>query len=175
MNDLIGVYEKIFSESFCSNIIDFFNYHRSNYVSFYHDSSEPTASLSICQLDIKQLAEEFHDVFWNDCYEQYRLQYNILNLMQTHDIKSNIDITKMSANDSLSAEIDNIENSDTVLKFRVYLDSPVGGDIEFLSQDLRIQPKTGTCIIFPSYFTHRIKENFPQIGCKYFISGRINY
>ena len=45
-----------------------------------------------------------------------------------------------------------------------------GGETEFYHQNLKIKPKQGTLVIFPTYFTHLHRGNKPISNDKYTVS-----
>ena len=45
-----------------------------------------------------------------------------------------------------------------------------GGETEFYHQKLKIKPKKGTCVIFPTYFTHKHKGHIPISNDKYIMN-----
>ena len=55
--------------------------------------------------------------------------------------------------------------------FLFYLnDVEEGGETEFLYQDLKVKPKTGSLIVFPPYYTHAHRGKAPESGKKYIIN-----
>lgn len=62
------------------------------------------------------------------------------------------------------------------MAFMWYLNSPQGGETEFRHQNLKIEPKTGTAVLFPAFWTHVHRGNPPGEGqSKYIITGWIEY
>jgi hypothetical protein len=61
-----------------------------------------------------------------------------------------------------------------VLLWTIYLNDSFGeGETEFLYQDKKIQPKTGSLLIAPSAFTHTHRGNQPKNGDKYIATSWI--
>ena len=50
-----------------------------------------------------------------------------------------------------------------------------GGETEFLYQSLRVSPKKGTVIIWPSGYYHTHRGNPPLSGVKYLATGWLEY
>ena len=96
----------------------------------------------------------------------------ILNDIASKDIK----IQKTSPREGYHrwhVEVNAHDVADRVLAWMIYLhDVPEGeGETEFLWQGVRIQPKAGTCVIWPAYFTHVHRGN-PVYTCdKYIATG----
>jgi hypothetical protein len=63
-----------------------------------------------------------------------------------------------------------------VLPFMVYLnDVAEGGETEWHYQRLRIQPRRGTLVMWPAYFTHTHRGLPPASGDKYIVTSWILY
>ena len=45
-----------------------------------------------------------------------------------------------------------------------------GGETEFYNQKVKIKPKKGTCVIFPTYNTHLHKGHIPISNDKYILN-----
>lgn len=59
-----------------------------------------------------------------------------------------------------------------ILLFMFYLnDVEKGGETEFYYQDMKVQPKQGTMVIAPAYFTHTHRGNIPTSGSKYILTS----
>ena len=58
------------------------------------------------------------------------------------------------------------------LAWMTYLHSPTdGGETEFLYQNLRVEPKVGTTLIWPAQWTHTHRGNPPLDGFKMYTTG----
>jgi len=61
-----------------------------------------------------------------------------------------------------------------VLPFMIYLnDVAEGGETEWYYQDLSIQPRAGTLVMWPAYFTHTHRGRTPRSGDKYILTSWI--
>lgn len=59
-----------------------------------------------------------------------------------------------------------------ILLFMFYLnDVEAGGETEFYYQNRKVQPKQGTMVIAPAYFTHTHRGNIPTSGSKYILTS----
>lgn len=59
-----------------------------------------------------------------------------------------------------------------VLFFVYYLnDVAVGGETEFLFQQVKVRPRKGSVVIAPAGFTHTHRGNMPESGDKYILSS----
>ena len=70
--------------------------------------------------------------------------------------------------------LENPQSSKSFLRSMVFLfylnDVEEGGETEFLYQDLKVKPKTGSLIVFPPYYTHAHRGKAPESGKKYIIN-----
>ena len=63
-------------------------------------------------------------------------------------------------------------SSGRILGWMIYLnDVTDGGETEFLYQAMRVQPKAGTCLIWPAGVTHPHRGNPPYSNTKYVVTG----
>ena len=69
-----------------------------------------------------------------------------------------------------------LKHSNRILVWMEYLNSLTDrGETEFLYQNLRVKPKTGSVCIFPSYYTHTHRGNPPLQETKYILTGWFLY
>ena len=71
------------------------------------------------------------------------------------------------------ADIDNYSESKVKRSHVVmfYLnDVEEGGETEFYHQGVKIKPKKGTCVIFPTFYTHLHRGNIPLSNDKYILN-----
>ena len=69
-------------------------------------------------------------------------------------------------------EQNSIQESNRLLSIIIYLnDINDGGETEFIHQSVRIPPRQGTVVIFPSSFTHTHRGNPPLKDTKYILSS----
>jgi hypothetical protein len=68
----------------------------------------------------------------------------------------------------ISPKVETDDNLHRVLLWTIYLNQDFdGGETEFLFQQRRIAPKTGSLLIAPAGFTHTHRGNMPKGGNKY--------
>jgi hypothetical protein len=74
-------------------------------------------------------------------------------------------------------EITDLSTVDRCVAWMLYLnDIPGGeGESEFLWQGLRVQPKAGTMLIWPAFYTHTHRGNPVYSKSKYIATGWGNY
>ena len=74
----------------------------------------------------------------------------------------------------ISPKVETDENLHRVLLWTIYLNDGFGaGETEFLYQDRRITPKTGSLLIAPAGFTHTHRGNRPSGSDKYIATSWI--
>lgn len=116
------------------------------------------------------------------CYALYREEYpQFQNFISAHAITC-LQVQKYpsgrkSGYFSFHCEAGSKDSSDRVMTYLVYLnDVSVGGETELLEQKLRVQPKKGTVVFFPTGATHVHRGN-PVLSDedKYILTGWYNY
>lgn len=179
----IGVYDNVISELQCKQIIDYFEKsdrtffddqdsieHRNDHQLFIHpdDSTGDTQIYNLINSGVEK------------CYDLYLKRYwvcknSCLTLDQDH-----LKIQKTYPRGGYHVwhcEIHSLEMVDRCLVWMLYLnDVPKGeGETEFLWQGIRVQPKAGTMVIWPAFFTHYHRGN-PVYSCsKYIATGWGHY
>ena len=179
----------VFSEEWCKGVINAFNIAEKQGFTRNRQDTENVRPLTkkddfVFYQDIDlyhtnhKLSDEFNDVFWNVVYPQYANKYDILNQASQHNIYS-LKIQKTEPSGGYHVwhfESDAREVSNRMAVWTVYLnDDFEGGETEFLYQNLRVEPKTGRCCIFPAGYTHAHRGNPPLTGTKYIVTGWIEF
>jgi hypothetical protein len=184
-NDFIGVYPNSLDKETCDRIIQYFddNYKhpdnsdckiKSGYGSheterghltrhdyqWYLSSDNPAASLILQVVD--------------HCWERYVEKFWVVNYISTgfEEVKLQKTPPRGGFHD-WHCEINDLGVVDRCIAWMLYLnDIPEGeGETEFLWQGLRVQPKAGTMLIWPAFFTHTHRGN-PVYSCdKYIATG----
>lgn len=192
MQDFIGVYQNVFSPDFCSGLIDFFKWSKENNKTWRRSeaSGNQKNDESCCLNPVAQseinftlshltgYVREFNEVFWDQCYTDYRNKYDTLNSFASHTILSyKLQETKPTEGYHIwHAEQDCIEHSRRIAAYIVYLnDVKEGGETEFLYQAKRVAPTRGTLVIFPSSYTHTHRGNPPLTNTKYILTGWVEF
>jgi hypothetical protein len=174
--DFIGIYENALTKKECDNIIEIYE----NTDSVYLEGQSYNDSLFLCRHDFSTNGNECKEVEslilerLGECYEIYS---DVFFPIQIINFKfDEIKIQKTPPKGGFynwHCEIGDISAIDRALTWMIYLnDMPSGeGETEFLWQSIRIQPKAGTCLIWPAFYTHLHRGN-PAVSCnKYIATG----
>lgn len=186
-NQFIGKFENALSQELCNEIIDYFNFVEQE-TSFVIPRQEPGVQDSQIFLSDfyrdqpfyvdklnRNISGRFYNIL-NESLAHYRNRYEILNhisKMCSFDIK----LQKIQPGQGFHfwhCEAFDRRSSTRLLAFQVYLNDILeGGETEFVFQDIKIQPKTGTLLLYPAGFTHTHRGNSPTNETKYIITGWI--
>lgn len=182
--DFIGVYTNALSKEECEEVIQAFEKHIStNPPSLYSGSAEfgghtRRNDYSIyAQGCIPRAAEVINRTLQN-CINLYSDKFFFLK-----EIRATSDVVKIQRTPPRGgyhiwhSEAMERSTANRVLTWIIYLnDIPDGeGETEFLWQGIRVQPKAGTCVIWPAQFTHPHRGN-PVYSCdKYIATGWYTY
>jgi len=120
---------------------------------------------------------EFNKIFF-PLYDQYAYNFPILNRVSKHAIYE-LKLQKTVPGQGYHiwhTEHEDKVTRDRLLTFTIYLnDIEEGGETEFLYLKKRFKPTQGTCLIWPSGFTHTHRGNPPLNKDKYIITGWLEY
>ena len=183
--DFIGIYENALCKEKCNFIIQDFERHMANNPSCINNGKKQFGNQEMGRLDIALFAEK---VLLETCQMVNETLNNCLNLyteefFSLKQVKARSEYVKIQRTPPKGGyhvwhcETVSRKNMDRVLTWMVYLnDIPEGeGETEFLWQGLRVQPKAGTCLIWPAQFTHTHRGN-PVYSCdKYIATGWYTY
>jgi len=191
-DDFIRVYDGLFDEEYCSEVIKQFEFADKSGFSYDRQkySAQPKTAISdtsialndFCQTEFEYgvvpHSNKFADILWNVVYERYAAEFPYIRELDRHYVKY-IKVQRTRPGEGYHvwhAECQGRKDSDRVLVFILYLnDIEEGGETEFLYQHKRVSPKTGRILIFPSAFTHLHRGNPPLKGDKYIITGWVEY
>lgn len=112
------------------------------------------------------------------CIEQYAATYFVVKQIRASTNEVKIQKTPPRGGYHFwHCEQFNRETGVRALAWMIYLnDIPAGeGETEFLWQKLRVQPEAGTCLIWPSQFTHTHRGNPVYSTDKYIATGWYTY
>jgi len=185
--NFVGVYDNYFSEEFCDNLIEHFEwcqrsnktYSRSEKENIKKDESTNLNPNSIQEIEyahpnVSNYITEFNNVFWDECYADYLKNYSTLSSYDLHTIYSyKVQKTVPSG----GYHIWHCEDGSKLFSRRVgvyilYLnDVEEGGETEFLYFSKRISAKKGRLIVFPPNFPWTHRGNPPLSGVKYIMTG----
>jgi len=187
--NFIGMYENIFADGFCENLIESFDLAESNGLVHNRKKSENVNKIIkedsyffINLFNHRCCLRDYNDQFsfeilsqgLKDCFDRYCEKYDILN-----DQFLMCDSFKMQKTDPGAgyhvwhAEQAGGEQKSRCLVFSIYLNTiEDAGETEFLYQKLRISPKKNTCAIWPASFTHTHRGNVVHGDkSKYIVTG----
>lgn len=187
-NDFIGLYENVMDIDVCDALVSLFD-------SNYKDPDDPSNNLrtgkGIVGTRMGHLTR--HDYQWyldpspafdliiktvEYCWEKYQKTFWISNY-----VSINFDEVKLQKTPPRGGfhdwhcEITDLGAVDRCVAWMLYLnDIPEGeGESEFLWQGLRVQPKAGTMLIWPAFYTHTHRGNPVYSKSKYIATGWGNY
>jgi len=186
-DSFVGVYDGFFSDAFCNNLIDYFEWCQQNNRSFGRPEAESVKkddSAGMNPVTPEQLVftadnlgsfiYEFNNVFWNVCYKDYIEQYSVLANYERHSVFTyKIQKTQPSGGYHVwHAEDGELCHARRVGVYILYLnDVAEGGETEFLYLSKRVAPKKGRLVIFPPNFPWAHRGNPPLSGNKYILTG----
>jgi len=192
-NDFIGIYSDVYPVGYCSHMIQEFerliktgvgsNRQRSE-GALKHKKDDMQLELSLRShptLDFDNV--NIVDVFFKGlqtCYDSYSEKFSIL-----IDSSIHASVVKMQRTDPgggyhvWHGERGFGDHSNRVLVYMLYLNTleeKEAGETEFLYQQLRLQPKENTMVIWPAAYTHTHRGNvvYGQKS-KYIITGWFYY
>lgn len=190
-DNFIGVYDECFSDKFCNDLVEYFEWcHKNNRTykrqedeSFKKDDSTNLNPTSVEEINfpfnhVQGFIGEFNDVFWNQCYKEYLDKYSTLKLYDEHTIYTyKVQKTVPTGGYHVwHSENGSREFSRRIGVYIFYLnDVEEGGETEFLYLSKRILPKKGRLLIFPPNFPWTHRGNPPLSGDKYIMTGWIEF
>jgi len=199
-NQHIGIFENVFEDAFCDEMINFFEskqdhlLRREDYwekVESNNIGKAVDTSLMLDNFPNDPLAQKMVGHFFKGltkCYEEYQRKCNIFDhgfkldslKLQKTDPSEGYHIFHCEApNALLHDETSTPEEMNAALNmylrfaaYTLYLnDVEEGGETEFLMQSVRIPSKKGSLCIFPSAYTHLHRGNPPLSSSKYIMTG----
>ena len=132
----------------------------------------------------KQLEQEKYKIFNTyiknivNCFNDYKEQWPFINTMKGMEIGT-FNVQKYSPGGHFNAVHTERCGSSTmhrVLAFMTYLnDVEEGRETSFHYYDINVKPKKGKTIIWPAEWTHAHAGNLVKNGCKYIVTGWIQF
>lgn len=187
--NFVGTYDGFFSDSFCDNLVDYFEWCQKNNKTHGRSESEKikndeainltpfsTTEINFVFPQITGFISEFNDKFWNECYADYSKKYSVLKDYSEHTIFSyKIQKTIPTGGYHIwHSENGSVEYSRRIGVYILFLnDVEEGGETEFLYFSKRINAKKGRLIIFPPNFPWAHRGNPPLSNTKYIMTGWI--
>ena len=187
----IRIYDNAVSRQFCVGLIEYFEWclktnrywNRPEGENIKKDQSAALNpvnywDISFTYQNLNGYINEFNTSFWDVCYSQYIKEFDTLTNYSRHTIYT-YKLQKTLPGGGYHVwhcENGSVEFSRRIGVYILYLNDVVeGGETEFLYQNLRVPPKEGTLVIFPSAYTHTHRGNPPLRGSKYIMTGWIEY
>jgi hypothetical protein len=192
MEDFIRVYDDAFSDKFCNDVIQTFDWadesgftlNRQQREDGVSKTNKNDTSIYSCEFELnhagRNLSKRFSDVFWKSIYPKYSGEFSesLVDSSAKHTIYS-LKVQKTIQGQGYHQwhyEASRRDLGSRVLAWTVYLnDVDEGGETEFLYQHKRVKPTKGTLVIFPCSFTHLHRGNPPLSGYKYIITGWVEF
>lgn len=190
-DNFVGVYDEYFSNEFCDNLVEYFEwcqknnrtYKRSEDESIKKDDSSCLDPASIEEINfqfphIRGFIGNFNDVFWNKCYNEYTEKYSTLKHYDQHTIYTyKVQKTVPTGGYHVWHSEDGTKDfSRRIGVYILYLNNvEEGGETEFLYLSKRVAAKKGRLIIFPPNFPWTHRGNPPLSGDKYVMTGWIEF
>lgn len=192
-NNGIAIFDNAFTNEFCDQLINYFDWSQQNNMVWDRQSSENTdemykndraVSLRDCTTDRyfssdnSNLMRQFNETFFDVWYSEYTKFFSTLNSAGRHGIYTH-KIQKTSPGEGYHVwhfESGDLATSRRIGTYILYLnDVDIGGETELLYLRQRINPVKGRLVIFPAgyVFTHR--GNPPLTGDKYIMTGWLEY
>lgn len=184
--DHILTVDGIIPNDLCKDIIDHFEGLRENgFGSNGNSLLRGDEQLAIQDLPLEmlfynqKLSKRYLDIFWESIYPIYAEHNPILNNVNKHSIFAlKVQKTPVSGGfHNWHCELNGDKGySNRLLVLMTYLnDVDEGGETEFLTQSVRVQPKTGRTVVWPAHFTHPHRGNPPLKDTKYIITGWVEF
>lgn len=189
--NFVGIYDDLFTDKFCDNLIDYFEWCQKNNKTFSRPELEKFKKddstglnpisheeINFAYPNISNFIGEFNTNFWDLAYKEYLDKYSTLADYDRHTIYTyKIQKTLPSG----GYHVWHSEDGSKMFSFRlgVYIlylnDVEEGGETEFLYQSMRVTPKKGRLVIFPPNFPWTHRGNPPLSGVKYIMTGWLEY
>lgn len=188
MESMIEVYDDAFSKEYCDRLVEQFEIFHAAHETI-NPSDIQTNSDDRVMYDWSPhwgLHYYHHDValeFYSGiqkCYEHYANKYDILKSLEQHSPKG-MSLQRTGPRQGYHVwhiEAGGIASSTRMLVYMLYLndvDPEHGGDTEYLYQGVKVQPKAGRLVLWPSGITHPHRGNPVYKGNKYICTGWYTY
>ena len=197
--DFIGVFEGAVPPEVCDKFIDYFKgwkkhdlvfnrqiaenapRHEKNDEAFafaehFHKKPNSVLDEMIVSDEAMGMFDKYSQAF-RRCFFEYTQEYSMVQTLTCCVYYSKIQKTKPGEGYHVwHFERDSLLCAARAFAFMVYLnDVEEGGETEFLYQKMRVTPRKGTVVIWPSDWTHTHRGNPPLSGDKYIYTGWLEY
>lgn len=184
-SDFIGVYPDALDKHTCDRIIQYFedNYKhpdnsdckiKSGYGSHENERGHLARHDEQWYMDLSNRCANLISKVVDHCWKQYREKYWVSDYVDVYF--DEVKLQKTSPRGGFHdwhCEVNDLGVVDRCVAWMLYLnDIPEGeGETEFLWQGLRVQPKAGTMLIWPAFYTHTHRGNAVYSCSKYIATG----
>jgi hypothetical protein len=189
INDFVGVFDDAFAPAFCDAAVQVFasaeakglayrrNAHENSRL-LHKDTTSAWILADSFDANHSSVSKAFTDKFFKEIMPAYVGKYDAIKEVQSAAIYE-LKIQRVRKTEGY--HVWHYESTDRMsagrfLAFILYLnDVDDGGETEFLYQSMRVKPKKGTLVLFPSTFTHTHRGNPPLSGDKYILNGWVEF
>lgn len=173
LDNFIGVYDNVFPDSYCKELIDWFEFSDPKFVDneqkprFYEsmlDDQKILKCISIIKPHLNNYLREVNSVDWMPA--KYTFEY------------ARIKKYHKNSEDKFGPHVDvtDYPSAKRFLSFLVYLnDVSSGGETKFIHLNKRIKPKRGRMIIFPPLWLYPHEGMSTFSNDKYILSTYLHY
>ena len=185
-NDFIGTYDGYFTDEFIDYTLQWYikvkdegliqtirrQHHYASDEAVSVLTQDYSDQLRGCAPMTYQL-KPFTELYWQ-AQDEYSTKYSLLQNYAIHGI---VDAKIQHTREGEGYHVWHCENSvmmvrNRILAWMLYLnDDFEGGETEFLYQKLRVKPKRGRLLIWPTAFTHTHRGGLVLKGSKYILTG----
>ena len=174
MDNFIGLYENAIPKQLCEHLVQSFDTANNNsqiVKDDIQDYERKDTSFRLGDLDTGLNSDL--NMGLNMSVEQYREEYPVLKNCSLKSYNNKMQVTQIGGGyHNWHFESSSVDSSNRLLFWLLYLnDVEEGGETEFLYQNTRVKPKTGTLIIAPASYTHTHRGNPPLSNVKYIATG----
>ena len=184
----VGIFENFLSADECDHFVELFdNKEKNGFVVNRQDSEDAELSSKKDKSFFVNIYEGFNgkvrdrnksfvENFWSNGFSEYVKSYPTLS-QRTCDLVG-FKLQKTLPGEGYHIwhdEHQSLHKSSRLVTYIIYLnDDYTGGETEFISKSMRIQPKKGTLALFPCNYTHAHRGNPPLTGEKYILTGWVH-
>ena len=197
IKDFIGIFPNAASKEYCEKVIDHFDRVQKTrgygYGSirtrqdndgvqtvekesdmYFFDTEEDLTVLATGEA----ILQKYSETTWK-CYEKFKEKYGFLQSLPLHKMSYSVKIQKYKPSQGYHiwhCDASKIASSRRMMVSMLYLNTvEKGGETEFLHQSMRVSPKQGTLVLFPTYWTHPHRGNPPLESDKYIINSWLEF
>jgi len=185
MEQFIGIFPNAINDNLCTAFVNIFNMASERSLTM-SSTKDTKLSTNFRKDEVIHIPNSFHAGLSNLCFppdmlkpfwetlsksfEYYQKQYSIDQSMSSFNFKMHR--VHPTGGYHVWHQERHYTASDIALVWMVVLEAPEkGGETEFLHQSMRVEPKVGQLVIWPSGFTHKHRGNPPLEGHKTYITG----